>query len=151
MFTNSRERWRQQNVNEAFADLRRLVPTHPPDRKLSKNEILRHAIKYIKILANTLDYQEQELGDRDDRRSGAKTSGPIVRFTLDQCSATPPHTRRSSHRHTDPAFVSTHHLSGHHPHTAFPDPEFDISSPSSPLSPCSDRSLVGDSAPDEEQ
>lgn len=45
MFTNSRERWRQQNVSGAFAELRKLVPTHPPDKKLSKNEILRMAIK----------------------------------------------------------------------------------------------------------
>ena len=45
MFTNSRERWRQQNVNGAFVHLRKLVPTHPPDRKLSKHEILRLAIK----------------------------------------------------------------------------------------------------------
>ncbi|XP_068175851.1 T-cell acute lymphocytic leukemia protein 1 homolog [Antennarius striatus] len=48
--TNSRERWRQQNVNGAFAELRRLIPTHPPDRKLSKNEILRHALRYIHFL-----------------------------------------------------------------------------------------------------
>lgn len=47
IFTNSRERWRQQNVSGAFAELRKLVPTHPPDKKLSKNEILRMAIKYI--------------------------------------------------------------------------------------------------------
>jgi hypothetical protein len=36
VFTNTRERWRQQNVSGAFAELRRLVPTHPPDKKLSK-------------------------------------------------------------------------------------------------------------------
>jgi len=47
IFTNSRERWRQQNVNGAFADLRKLIPTHPPDKKLSKNEILRLAIRYV--------------------------------------------------------------------------------------------------------
>lgn len=47
IFTNSRERWRQQNVNGAFAELRRLIPTHPPDKKLSKNEILRLAIRYV--------------------------------------------------------------------------------------------------------
>ncbi|EQB77423.1 hypothetical protein CB1_000365014 [Camelus ferus] len=45
IFTNSRERWRQQNVNGAFAELRKLIPTHPPDKKLSKNEILRLAMK----------------------------------------------------------------------------------------------------------
>lgn len=44
--TNSRERWRQHNVTGAFAELRKLVPTHPHDKKLSKNEILRMAIKY---------------------------------------------------------------------------------------------------------
>ncbi|GAB6020843.1 hypothetical protein CHUAL_003496 [Chamberlinius hualienensis] len=59
MFTNSRERWRQQNVNDAFSHLRRLVPTHPPDKKLSKNEILRLAIKYIKLLSNILEYQNR--------------------------------------------------------------------------------------------
>jgi len=47
IFTNSRERWRQQNVNGAFAELRRLIPTHPPDKKLSKNEILRLAIRFV--------------------------------------------------------------------------------------------------------
>lgn len=47
MFTNSRERWRQQNVSGAFAELRKLVPTHPPEKKLSKNEILRMAIRYV--------------------------------------------------------------------------------------------------------
>jgi len=47
IFTNSRERWRQQNVNGAFAELRKLIPTHPPDKKLSKNEILRLAIRFV--------------------------------------------------------------------------------------------------------
>ncbi|XP_064625517.1 T-cell acute lymphocytic leukemia protein 1 homolog [Lineus longissimus] len=57
IFTNSRERWRQQNVNGAFAELRRLVPTHPPDKKLSKNEILRLTIKYIRLLSRVIEYQ----------------------------------------------------------------------------------------------
>ncbi|XP_063795665.1 T-cell acute lymphocytic leukemia protein 1 [Pseudophryne corroboree] len=60
IFTNSRERWRQQNVNGAFAELRKLIPTHPPDKKLSKNEILRLAMKYINFLAKLLDDQEEE-------------------------------------------------------------------------------------------
>lgn len=51
-------RWRQQKVNSAFCQLRRLVPTHPPDKKLSKNEILRLAIRYINILNNVLDFQQ---------------------------------------------------------------------------------------------
>lgn len=60
IFTNSRERWRQQNVSGAFAELRKLVPTHPPDKKLSKNEILRMAIKYITLLTNILEWQKKQ-------------------------------------------------------------------------------------------
>ncbi|XP_041647676.1 T-cell acute lymphocytic leukemia protein 1 homolog [Cheilinus undulatus] len=57
--TNSRERCRQQNVNGAFAELRRLIPTHPPDRKLSKNEILRLALRYINFLDGVRMEQER--------------------------------------------------------------------------------------------
>uniref|UniRef100_A0A3B3VD82 BHLH domain-containing protein n=1 Tax=Poecilia latipinna TaxID=48699 RepID=A0A3B3VD82_9TELE len=53
-----RERRRQQNVNGAFAELRRLIPTHPPDRKLSKNDILRLALRYIHFLDRLLVDQE---------------------------------------------------------------------------------------------
>ncbi|XP_034439620.1 T-cell acute lymphocytic leukemia protein 1 homolog [Hippoglossus hippoglossus] len=60
IFTNSRERCRQQNVNGAFAELRRIIPTHPPDRKLSKNETLRLALRYINFLGRLLT--EQNLG-----------------------------------------------------------------------------------------
>lgn len=60
LFTNSRERWRQQNVSGAFAELRKLVPTHPPDKKLSKNEILRMAIRYIRLLSNVLEWQNDQ-------------------------------------------------------------------------------------------
>ncbi|XP_046554647.1 protein lyl-1-like isoform X2 [Haliotis rubra] len=74
MFTNSRERWRQQNVNGAFAELRKLVPTHPPDKKLSKNEILRLSIRYINLLNQVLEFQSQqdfghELPERHDPRA----------------------------------------------------------------------------------
>ncbi|XP_013788489.1 T-cell acute lymphocytic leukemia protein 1-like [Limulus polyphemus] len=79
VFTNSRERWRQQNVNGAFADLRRLLPTHPPDKKLSKNEILRLATRYIRILSGVLEYQKQEqTGTRTNQMDSALTSTNIV-------------------------------------------------------------------------
>ncbi|XP_005382829.1 PREDICTED: T-cell acute lymphocytic leukemia protein 2 [Chinchilla lanigera] len=57
IFTNTRERWRQQNVNRAFAKLRKLIPTHPPDKKLSKNETLRLAMRYINFLVKILGEQ----------------------------------------------------------------------------------------------
>ncbi|XP_013882375.1 T-cell acute lymphocytic leukemia protein 2 [Austrofundulus limnaeus] len=62
VFTNSRERCRQQNVNGAFAELRYLIPTHPPDRKLSKNQILRLALRYIGFLDRLLTDQDPRRG-----------------------------------------------------------------------------------------
>ncbi|XP_075758470.1 protein lyl-1 [Pelodiscus sinensis] len=62
VFTNSRERWRQQNVNGAFAELRKLIPTHPPDKKLSKNEVLRLAMRYIDFLVQLLHDQATATG-----------------------------------------------------------------------------------------
>lgn len=58
--TNCRERVRQQNVNEAFQELRSKVPTDPPDKKLSKCTILTRAIEYIRVLDKVLKYQERE-------------------------------------------------------------------------------------------
>ena len=72
VFTNSRERWRQQNVNGAFAELRKLLPTHPPDRKLSKNEVLRLAMKYIGFLVRLL--RDQATG-REGREAEEKAPG----------------------------------------------------------------------------
>ena len=69
VFSNHRERFRQQNVSGAFADLRRLLPTHPCDKKLSKSEILKLAIKYIRLLQGVLQWQEQNAN---------KISNPMV-------------------------------------------------------------------------
>ncbi|XP_063364666.1 helix-loop-helix protein 1 [Cydia amplana] len=51
----TRERIRVEAFNGAFASLRRLLPTLPPDKKLSKIEILRLAICYIAYLNHVLD------------------------------------------------------------------------------------------------
>lgn len=51
----TRERVRVEAFNVAFAKLRNLLPTLPPDKKLSKIEILRLAICYISYLHNVLD------------------------------------------------------------------------------------------------
>ncbi|KAF3690540.1 T-cell acute lymphocytic leukemia protein 1 -like protein [Channa argus] len=91
IFTNSRERWRQQNVNGAFAELRRLIPTHPPDRKLSKNEILRMALKYINFLDHLLMDQDireatqdqvESLG-QEDRLHGALSPNSSCESSVD--------------------------------------------------------------------
>ena len=50
----TRERMRVEAFNGAFGTLRHLLPTLPPDKKLSKIEILRLAICYINYLDNVL-------------------------------------------------------------------------------------------------
>ncbi|XP_053184917.1 T-cell acute lymphocytic leukemia protein 1 homolog [Scomber japonicus] len=78
VFTNSRERWRQQNVNGAFSELRKLIPTHPPDKKLSKNEILRLAVKYINFLVTLLNDQAQDKSMdsvEDEAKEDSTTAG----------------------------------------------------------------------------
>ena len=49
-----RERTRTHNVNDGFLTLRNLIPTDPPDRKLSKIETLRLANSYIWHLSSVL-------------------------------------------------------------------------------------------------
>ncbi|KAK2726839.1 hypothetical protein QYM36_007623 [Artemia franciscana] len=51
----SRERIRVEAFNHAFGRLRCLLPTLPPDKKLSKIEILRLAICYIRYLNHVLE------------------------------------------------------------------------------------------------
>lgn len=51
----TRERIRVVAFNVAFAELRKLLPTLPPDKRLSKIEILRLAICYISYLNHVLD------------------------------------------------------------------------------------------------
>lgn len=51
----TRERIRVEAFNVAFAELRKLLPTLPPDKKLSKIEILKLAICYIAYLNHVLE------------------------------------------------------------------------------------------------
>lgn len=92
VFTNSRERWRQQNVNGAFSELRKLIPTHPPDKKLSKNEILRLAVKYIDFLVALLDDQAEDRS-RASAGDGAEDAAALDRKRhkcLFQCGTSRP-------------------------------------------------------------
>lgn len=51
---NAKERNRNASVNDAFLMLRRLIPTQPLNRKLSKIETLRLATSYIAHLNSVL-------------------------------------------------------------------------------------------------
>ncbi|KAJ3597928.1 hypothetical protein NHX12_001444 [Muraenolepis orangiensis] len=54
---NVRERQRTQSLNEAFASLRKIVPTLPSD-KLSKIQTLKLAARYIDFLCQVLQGDE---------------------------------------------------------------------------------------------
>ncbi|GIX86477.1 hypothetical protein CEXT_561011 [Caerostris extrusa] len=75
MFTNSRERWRQQNVNGAFADLRRLVPTHPPrqEAEQERDPAPRHPLH--QLLSSILEFQKSSEGEGEGGRGRRHQGG----------------------------------------------------------------------------
>ncbi|XP_022046305.1 T-cell acute lymphocytic leukemia protein 1 isoform X1 [Acanthochromis polyacanthus] len=112
VFTNSRERWRQQNVNGAFSELRKLIPTHPPDKKLSKNEILRLAVKYINFLVTLLNDQDQDKG-RDSAEEDAEEDSTAARLDSNKLKPlfqrdTPPPAHSALPVSARPAMASAH-------------------------------------------
>ena len=66
---NQKERRRTQNINVAFAELRRCIPNVPQDTKLSKIRTLRLATSYIGYL--------QEVLKHETRRDVGNLSAPI--------------------------------------------------------------------------
>lgn len=103
VFTNSRERWRQQNVNGAFSELRKLIPTHPPDKKLSKNEILRLAVKYIHFLVALLNDQAQHGDEGDGTEDGTVVLGQDCNRLTSPCipHSDPPNKTTANRDSTD--------------------------------------------------
>lgn len=61
VMANVRERQRTQSLNEAFANLRKIIPTLPSD-KLSKIQTLKLASRYIEFLYRVLSSPEGETG-----------------------------------------------------------------------------------------
>ena len=60
VLANVRERQRTQSLNEAFASLRKIIPTLPSD-KLSKIQTLKLAIRYIDFLYQVLDSEQDQV------------------------------------------------------------------------------------------
>ncbi|XP_051480069.1 transcription factor 15-like, partial [Apus apus] len=79
---NARERDRTHSVNAAFGALRRLIPTRPADRRLSKVETLRLASSYISHLANVLLLQRRQAEGSDTAQPcpqpGPQPPGPAA-------------------------------------------------------------------------
>lgn len=59
VLANVRERQRTQSLNEAFAALRKIIPTLPSD-KLSKIQTLKLAARYIDFLYQVLQSDEMD-------------------------------------------------------------------------------------------
>lgn len=60
VMANVRERQRTQSLNDAFAQLRKIIPTLPSD-KLSKIQTLKLATRYIDFLCQVLRNDELEV------------------------------------------------------------------------------------------
>lgn len=72
VMANVRERQRTQSLNEAFASLRKIIPTLPSD-KLSKIQTLKLAARYIDFLYQVLKCENEEPNqdtDNDDSSQG---------------------------------------------------------------------------------
>jgi len=73
VMANVRERQRTQSLNEAFASLRKIIPTLPSD-KLSKIQTLKLAARYIDFLYQVLHYGIGTEGEND----GDENAGQFV-------------------------------------------------------------------------
>lgn len=99
-------------MNGAFSELRKLIPTHPPDKKLSKNEILRLAVKYINFLVTLLNDQAQDKS-RDSAEDEAEEESTTVGSNsnklnpLFQCD-TPSPSRAAPPSSAHPALATAH-------------------------------------------
>lgn len=71
---NERERMRVRTVNEGYARLRDHLPLEVSEKRMSKVETLRAAIKYIKYLEEVLDDTSRKEPSRKRRRIERPTS-----------------------------------------------------------------------------
>jgi len=69
---NERERNRVKQVNDGFAALRKKVPFLPDKKKLSKVEILRYAMMYIRDLKDIVD--DHDCNNKEPTMNGGKSS-----------------------------------------------------------------------------
>nr|CAG4649286.1 EOG090X0511 [Scapholeberis mucronata]SVE93583.1 EOG090X0511 [Scapholeberis mucronata] len=84
VLANVRERQRTQSLNEAFASLRKIIPTLPSD-KLSKIQTLKLASRYIDFLYQVLRTDDESMSDGGTMTSSA-TNGQGSAMSLDTYS-----------------------------------------------------------------
>merc|ERR550534_161174 len=71
---NERERNRVKQVNDGFAALRKKVPFLPDKKKLSKVEILRYAMMYIRDLKDIVD--DHDINNKEPKSEEEDESSP---------------------------------------------------------------------------
>nr|CAG4642475.1 EOG090X0511 [Evadne anonyx] len=93
VLANVRERQRTQSLNEAFAALRKIIPTLPSD-KLSKIQTLKLAARYIDFLYQVLRSDDESSSNCSDNYpsstspAGDQNSGrmnPSSSFLANEC------------------------------------------------------------------
>lgn len=82
--TSKKERKRTQNINAAFAELRKHIPNVPSDTKLSKIKTLKLAMSYIHHLEFQLDGEEEFVSTALRGRNESTQTEPIEESTLDE-------------------------------------------------------------------
>lgn len=78
---NERERMRVRSVNEGYARLRDHLPLEPTEKRLSKVETLRGAIKYIKLLEKVLKETDKDNNSNEGGRNNEDGTNKVMQVT----------------------------------------------------------------------
>ena len=84
---NARERNRVQTVNQGFEKLRQHIPSAACDKKMSKVNILGHAVNYIQCLHAMIQQQQQHMLHANSANLGCLPQSPGVSSTSDYFSS----------------------------------------------------------------
>nr|CAG4647005.1 EOG090X0511 [Megafenestra aurita]SVE92355.1 EOG090X0511 [Megafenestra aurita] len=98
VLANVRERQRTQSLNEAFAALRKIIPTLPSD-KLSKIQTLKLAARYIDFLYQVLRTDDETMGDGSNNGQMSAAVSPDAYTTT--VSPDPPMMNNSRNGHNN--------------------------------------------------
>lgn len=84
---NERERQRVKCVNQGYAKLREHIPGATADKRMSKVETLRAAIRYIKHLQHLVEEHEVSVEDINPERGDGKCQLSIISTPEHCCDA----------------------------------------------------------------
>ena len=79
---NLRERRRMQSINEAYEELRHHIPVEPYERRLSKVDTLKTAMKYIAFLAEVLSNDTSGGNSQGEGKKGPVKEEVVEKFIL---------------------------------------------------------------------